>query len=149
MGYRWLVISAALWSIACAGCSSSAQTSPDLAVVVDAGAADASAMCPADAAPHCRVIDDAGVSHGCVAGGMGPGDRDDGGGMTAPPVDASADAMNLPFGAQCLNNTQCLSNICFDYRVKGQFCTQFCSCNFDCPAGTLGCGGQGVCRIGN
>ena len=115
----------------------------------DAGV-DAGVACMVDAGAHCLVVDDAGVSHGCNTGGMGPGDRDDGGGLPpAPPPDASADAMNQPFGAECLFNAQCTSNICFLYRVKGQFCTQFCACNSDCPPPSLGCGGQGVCRLGN
>ncbi len=99
---------------------------------------------------RCLYVDDAGVTHGCLGGGMGPGDRDDGGG--APLVgapDASADLMNLPFGAECLNNGQCASNICYYYRVKGQFCTQLCATNADCPPSSLGCGGQYVCRVGN
>jgi hypothetical protein len=130
------------------GCSSAGEPGAD-AAVPDGGAQDAAAVCPADAAPHCLIVDDAGVSHGCAGGGMGPGDRDDGGGLpAAPPPDAAADAMNLPFGAECLRNAQCLSSICFDYRVKGQFCTQFCNCNTDCPPASLGCSGQGVCRVG-
>ena len=116
---------------------------------VDAAAVDAGA-CAADALAPCLVVDDAGVSHGCATGGMGPGDRDDGGGMAlAGPPDASADAMNLPFGAECLNNHQCQSDLCFLYRVKGQFCTQPCRCSADCPPPSLGCGGMGVCRAGN
>jgi hypothetical protein len=115
----------------------------------DAGA-DASVSCPQDAAPACLLVDDAGLSHGCGTGGMGPGDRDDGGGMTAPPPpDLGVDVRNQPFGAPCLFNAQCTSNICFLYRVKGQFCTQTCSCNADCPPPSLGCGGMGVCRVGN
>ena len=112
---------------------------------VDAGAADASL----DAKPHCLFVDDAGVTHGCSTGGVGPGDRDDGGGAPpAPPPDASPDAMNLPFGAECLNNGQCASTICYLYRVKGQFCTQLCDVDADCPPASPGCSGQGVCRVG-
>jgi hypothetical protein len=120
---------------------------PPSDAAVDA-AVDASAACAVDAG-HCLIVDDAGVSHGCAAGSMGPGDRDDGGGLgPAGPPDASADAMNLPFAAECLDNAQCQSQICFDYRVKGQFCTRFCSCDSECPPPSLGCGGQGVCRMG-
>ncbi len=130
-----------------AACGSSGA--PADAAVPDA-ATDGSATCTEDAAPPCLIVDDAGLSHGCMMGGMGPGDRDDGGGMpNAPPPDASADARNLPFAAECLSNLQCTSNICFLYRVKGQFCTRFCACDVDCPAPSLGCGGQGVCRVGN
>ena len=116
----------------------------------DDGGVDAGVACTVDAGAHCLVVDDAGVSHGCNGGGMGPGDRDDGGGL--PPAmapDGGAGANHLPFAAECLDNAQCVSNICFLYRVKGQFCTQFCACDSDCPPPSLGCGGQGVCRMGN
>ena len=127
-----------------AACGGSGEESPDLAVE------DAATACAEDAAPTCLTVDDAGLSHGCGTGGMGPGDRDDGGGMVAPPVpDLGVDLRNLPFGSECLFNAQCASNICFLYRVKGQFCTQPCHCNADCPPPSLGCGGMGVCRVGN
>src|SRR5579862_3988493 len=119
------------WVVSFAACSSD-QSSPADAGVMDLAVGDAPVVCLEDAS-HCLIVDDAGVSHGCLNGGMGPGDRDDGGGMVAPPPDAAADAMNQPFGAECLRNDQCTSGICFDYRVKGQFCTQFCACNADCP----------------
>ena len=125
-----------------AACKSSAPRVDGGVVVVDLGH---------DLAPHrCLYVDDAGVTHGCAGGGMGPGDRDDGGGAPAPPPpDANPDSRNLPFGAECLDNQQCQSMICFFYRVKGQFCTQLCSVDSDCPSASLGCGGMGVCRVGN
>jgi hypothetical protein len=142
---RSLALGVVVLALAAGGCGSDEQSGD--AAVMDA-AVDASAACTVDAG-HCLVVDDAGVSHGCAAGSMGPGDRDDGGGLgPAGRPDASADAMNLPFGAECLDNAQCQSQICFDYRVKGWFCTRFCSCDSDCPAPSLGCGGQGVCRMG-
>lgn len=96
------------------------------------------------------TVDDAGVTHGCGKGGMGPGDRDDGGDAAAPPPsDASPDAADLPFGTSCLGNAQCASGLCFDYAVKGTFCTKTCSSNADCPPPSLGCNGMGVCRMGN
>jgi hypothetical protein len=112
------------------------------------GASDAPADAPHDA---CVLwVDDAGVTHGCGSGGHGPGDKDDGGGLPAPPPpDASPDASDLPFGAQCLDNAQCTSDLCFDYAVKGQFCTQLCEASADCPDASLGCNGMGVCRAGN
>jgi hypothetical protein len=109
-----------------------------------AGAGDA----PSDA---CLLwVDDAGVTHGCNRGGQGPGDHDDGGDAgPAPPPDASPDATDLPFGASCLDNAQCASDLCFDYTVKGQFCSQTCDASADCPETSLGCNGMGVCRVGN
>lgn len=99
---------------------------------------------------RCLYVDDAGVTQGCLGGGMGPGDRDDGGGAPAPPPpNVSPDAMNLPFGAECLDNAQCASSICYFYRVKGQFCTQLCTTATDCPSASPGCSGQGLCRVGN
>ena len=135
-----LLLAAALFALllpaACKQASRSAAT--------DAGAADASL----DAKPHCLFVDDAGVTHGCSSGGAGPGDRDDGGGAApAPPPDASPDAINQPFGAECLDNAQCASMICYLYRVKGQFCTQLCNLDGDCPPPSPGCSGQGVCRV--
>jgi hypothetical protein len=108
------------------------------------------ASCEVDMSARCIGVDDAGFSYGCGNGGGGPGDRDDGGGAPiAQPPDLGPDVSNQPFGAPCLTNAQCTSNICFFYRVKGYFCTQLCGCNADCPASSLGCGGMGVCRVGN
>ncbi len=148
MTYLRFASALALAALVSFSACSSDQASPADAAV-DLAVADAPTTCAEDAS-HCLIVDDAGVSHGCIQGGMGPGDRDDGGGMVAPPPDAAADAMNQPFGAECLRNDQCTSKICFDYRVKGQFCTQFCACNADCPPApaSLGCSGQGVCRVG-
>ncbi len=124
-----------------AACKSGKDAAP-----ADGGGVDAAV----DAFVRCLYVDDAGVTHGCLGGGMGPGDRDDGGGAPPPPPpDASPDAMNLPFGAECLDNAQCTSNICYFYQVKGQFCTQLCTGASDCPSASLGCSGQGVCRVGN
>lgn len=95
-------------------------------------------------------VDDAGVSHGCGSGDNGPGDHDDGGGAAKPPPsDASPDASDLPLGASCLDNAQCASDICFDYNVRGTFCTQRCWTNADCPPPANGCNGMGVCRFGD
>jgi hypothetical protein len=95
------------------------------------------------------IVDDAGVTHGCRAGGMGPGDQDDGGDAgPPPPPDASHDASDLPLGSPCWDNAQCASGICFDYAVKGTFCTQPCSSNADCPSPPfMGCNAMGVCRM--
>ena len=95
------------------------------------------------------IVDDAGITHGCRSGGMGPGDRDDGGDAgPPPPPDASRDASDLPLGAPCWDNAQCASDICFDYAVKGTFCTKPCSTNADCPTPPfMGCNGMGVCRM--
>ena len=138
------VLRLALVIVGLTACDSSSESPPDLAVE------DSATACAEDAAPTCLTVDDAGVSHGCGTGGMGPGDRDDGGGMVAPPLpDLGVDVRDQPLGAPCLFNAQCTSNICFLYRVKGQFCTQTCACNADCPPPSLGCGGMGVCRAGN
>ncbi len=111
---------------------------------------DAATDSPGDAAPDAACllwVDDAGVTHGCGKGDDGPGDRDDGGGSAAPPPpDASPDAMDLPFGASCLDNEQCSSDLCFLYTVRGQFCSLACMSNSDCPPPSLGCNGMGVCR---
>ena len=96
------------------------------------------------------LVDDAGVTHGCAGGGNGPGDHDDGGGAAAPPPpDAALDASDLPLGASCWDNAQCASGICFDYAVRGTFCTQRCWTNANCPPPANGCNGMGVCRFGD
>jgi hypothetical protein len=144
-----------------AACSGAAESPPP--PTADAGVDAASAQppdasgAPADAAPDAAcvglVVDDAGVTHGCGGGGSGIGDHDDGGGMTAPPPTVPMNATNLPYGSSCWNNAQCSSGICFDYKVKGTFCTQTCMGSADCPlvgdSSTMsaGCNGMGVCRI--
>jgi hypothetical protein len=111
--------------------------------ITDAGADVADALCV-------LLVDDAGVTHGCSGGGKGPGDKDDGGGAAAPPPpDAALDASDLPLGAPCWDNAQCLSGICFDYAVRGTFCTQRCWTAGDCPPPMNGCNGMGVCRMGD
>jgi hypothetical protein len=93
-------------------------------------------------------VDDAGVTQGCGEGDMGPGDRDDGGGAPPPPPpDASLDASDLGFGASCWDNPQCASNLCFDFKARGQFCSQICTIDQDCPLPSPGCNGMGVCRM--
>src|SRR5690348_13839707 len=112
-----LVLTSLFAAIAC-GSSSTSESPADAGRASDATTAESGAASDAGANDSGCVgvrVDDAGVTHGCAAGGQGPGDRDDGGGATAPPSDASADASNLPFGASCLNNAQCDSGICFDY----------------------------------
>jgi hypothetical protein len=96
------------------------------------------------------LVDDAGVTHGCAGGGKGPGDHDDGGGSAdPPPPDAALDASDLGLGASCWDNSQCASGICFDYAVRGTFCTQRCWTNANCPPPANGCNGMGVCRFGD
>jgi hypothetical protein len=93
-------------------------------------------------------VDDAGVTQGCGQGDMGPGDRDDGGGgPPPPPPDAALDASELGFGASCWDNAQCASDLCFDFKVRGTFCSQICSTNAQCPSTSPGCNGMGVCRV--
>src|SRR5581483_3543366 len=77
-----------------------AMSSEDAAPASDGGAAADACIAP---------VDDAGVTHGCRAGSMGPGDRDDGGGVAPPVSDASPDATDLPFGSPCLSGAQCTS----------------------------------------
>jgi hypothetical protein len=135
-----LLAAAALALILPAACGGGNPASTDSAAV-DGGV---------DGFVRCLYVDDGGVTHGCLGGSMGPGDRDDGGGAPPPPPpNVSPDAMNLPFGAECLDNAQCASSLCYDYRVKGQFCSQLCDPSTPCPAASLGCSGQGVCRVGD
>jgi hypothetical protein len=116
----------------------------DAAVAADAGDPKADAS---DAA--CVLwVDDAGVTEGCNRGGMGTGDHDDGGGAPPPPPpDAARDAGDLPLTASCWDNAQCASDMCFDFKVRGTFCTKACATNADCPAPSPGCNGMGVCRM--
>jgi hypothetical protein len=160
------VVACGAFAAACSSAPSSSGSSGDDAGPGgggDASAGGGDAASPADdagsgadaasdAAHEACVftVDDAGVTHGCGQGGHGPGDKDDGGGLeAAPPPDASADASDLPFGSLCLSNAQCASDLCYDYVVKGQFCTLFCDASAQCPPPSLGCNGMGVCRMGN
>lgn len=115
--------------------------------VVDARAQDANSGAATDAS--CLQVNEAGVTYGTCKGSQGPGDRDDGGGMEAGLPDVSQDAMDQPLYAPCWDNAQCTTGICFEFGPKGQFCTETCSSNADCPAPSLGCNGMGVCRAGN
>lgn len=138
------LVAVALAGVACGDGKTAADLgAPDMTVLDLAQGNDLRIM-------HCLYDDDAGVTHGCTSGGNGIGDHDDGGGLPdAPPPDASASAMNLPFGAECLNNEQCSSHLCFDFRVRGQFCTILCDQSIDCPSPpeAYGCNGQGICKV--
>lgn len=117
-------------------------TSPDDGAIGDAQPSDA-----ADAADsHCIYVD-GGLTYGCASGGMGPGDRDDGGGVVLPPSDASPEASDLLFGAQCLDNAQCRDGVCFVFKAKGLLCTRICAGDAVCPPTSPGCNAQGVCRV--
>jgi len=132
----------------CVGGSTDAGHDSHLAVDGGGGNMDAGSADAADAS--CMLmVDDAGVTHGCGRGGMGPGDHDDGGDAgPPPPPDASLDASDLPLGASCWDNAQCASGICFDYAVKGTFCTKLCTADADCPSPPfMGCNAMGVCRM--
>ena len=128
----------------CNDASSTSEAASDTAApIADASADKSDAACT-------FVVDDAGVTHGCGGGGSGVGDHDDGGGAPAPPPpDAALDASDLPLGASCWNNAQCASDICFDYSVRGTFCTQLCTMSSECPPPENGCNGMGVCRMGD
>ena len=158
---RWPILSLLLVT----GCSGSAA-SPDPSAGGDASFSDAgpdsaasgddSAAATGDAGGDAAdascglTVDDAGVTHGCNRGGHGPGDHDDGGDAApAPPPDAARDASNLPLGAPCWDSAQCASDMCFDYAVRGTFCSRLCATNADCPPPSAGCNGMGVCREGN
>ncbi|HEY8088146.1 MAG TPA: hypothetical protein VIF09_09880 [Polyangiaceae bacterium] len=149
----------------CSGCSSSADAGTtgggDTAEAgtsgegsanggddASSGASDATAE--AGDASCVFWVDDAGITHGCNRGGQGPGDKDDGGGAPAPPPPTvSPDAGNLPLGSSCWDDGQCASQICFDYAVRGTFCTQRCFTSANCPPPSNGCNGMGVCRFGD
>lgn len=125
-----------------------ASASRDASSTPEASLPRADASAPDSAAPCTLWVDDAGVTQGCGGGGMGPGDRDDGGGgPPPPPPDAALDASDLPFGASCWDNAECASDLCFDYKVRGTFCTRICTTNADCPPPSPGCNGMGVCRM--
>jgi hypothetical protein len=134
---------------ACTPSDPTCNPSPgDAQAATDASSHDAAPATDAGDGACQLWVDDAGVTQGCSRGGMGPGDKDDGGGAPAPPPpDASHDATDLPFAASCWDDAQCSSGICFDYKVRGTFCTKKCTTNSDCPAPSPGCNGMGVCRM--
>ena len=154
-------------AVALGGCSSADEPSSACtgSSCVDAGGAVETGAPSPDAAPdaladdaggdvatadaHCTYVDDAGVTQGCGSGSMGGGDHDDGGDQDVAPPSVALDAGDLPFGSSCWDDAQCSSQICYDFRAKGQFCTQPCSVDSDCPQiGSLGCNGMGLCRVG-
>jgi hypothetical protein len=70
--------------------------------------------------------------------------------VTAPDADAplpDAAPVLLPFGSACTINSQCESNLCFDFQARGEFCTDMCM-NGVCPdPSSSGCNGMGVCKV--
>jgi hypothetical protein len=62
-------------------------------------------------------------------------------------VDAQDAAGALPFGATCVSNSDCQTTLCFLFGKGTSHCTQPCSSNADCPAGSQGqkCNGKGTC----
>lgn len=148
--FGWLGVFLFLFGCSSAESSASCPTCGDAAIVDAASAPADAAQSDARTDASCPfTVDDSGITHGCSRGGQGPGDRDDGGGIETGAPDVAMDASNLPFGSPCWDNAQCASNMCFDYKVKGTFCTKTCTTNADCPAASLGCNGMGVCRVGN
>jgi len=84
----------------------------------------------------------ASLAAGCGCGSSStPGD--------AGPADAAAtgDAADLPFGADCTDNTQCASGVCIQFG-QGRWCTLACTDASQCPVGSQGqkCNLQGYCR---
>ena len=132
-------------ALAAGGCGSDEQSGD--AAVMDA-AVDASAACTVDAG-HCLVVDDAGVSHGCAAGSMGPGDRDDGGGLARRPPRRER-RRDEPSVRRRVSRQRPVP-VADLLRLSGQRSVLHALLQLRqrLPARpSLGCGGQGVCRIG-
>jgi hypothetical protein len=83
---------------------------------------------------------------------------DDGGTVTpdsGATVDAgrdasSADGGKKPFGAACLVNTECETDLCFNFNMDGLHCTKPCTAATAataCAPSTFGCSGMMVCKI--
>jgi len=73
----------------------------------------------------------------------------DSGENTAPDADVTetADA-GAPgaFMTQCAENTDCESNLCFQFNSKGPHCTHECVNDDDCEDPSPGCNNKGVCK---
>lgn len=61
-----------------------------------------------------------------------------------PLVDASGEL--LPFMSECTENSQCETNLCFQFNSKGPHCTHECTTADDCEAPSPGCNNKGVCK---
>jgi hypothetical protein len=61
-----------------------------------------------------------------------------------PGLDAPPGA--LPFLAECGEDEDCASGLCFNFNAKGLHCTHACQAAADCEAPSPGCSGMGVCK---
>jgi hypothetical protein len=52
----------------------------------------------------------------------------------------------LPFGSACTSNTDCQSNLCFDFPARGMLCTDMCVAGVCPDPSSSGCNGMGVCK---
>jgi hypothetical protein len=93
---------------------------------------------------HADASDDAATSPGATADGSDDGHREKDADL--PDSQLLDGASGLLFGAACLLSIQCASGICLPVEGLSSFCTQKCTHNADCPAGSGGCAAIGFCR---
>jgi len=65
----------------------------------------------------------------------------------AMPPSADAGTTAGAFMSECMDNTDCESNLCFHYNAKGPHCTHECTRDEDCEAPSPGCNNMGVCKV--
>jgi hypothetical protein len=84
-----------------------------------------------------------GEAHGaCVCDGTTPGLTTAGSGGGGG---AGGGAL-LPFMAECEENEQCETGLCYFFNAKGKFCSKPCMTPDDCPPPSPGCNGMGICK---
>jgi hypothetical protein len=65
----------------------------------------------------------------------------------ASPATQDAGPGSLPYLAECVDDAQCMSGICFPFNAKGPHCTHACETNADCEAPSPGCSNNKVCKV--
>jgi hypothetical protein len=74
------------------------------------------------------------------------GEEDSGPSADASFATSDAGPGQLPYMAECTQNEQCETELCFNFNNKGPHCTHECQTAGDCEAPSPGCNGMGVCK---
>jgi hypothetical protein len=159
-----LAVSAVLFPLVAAGCSSSSgggSSCPEGAqqsCACDNGTTgtqtcggEGFGACACGSSPDSGGVDSSGGEDGGTPEASAGDETDhcngcgDGGGLNdSSPLDAAPGT----FGASCAANSDCQSMDCWDFPAKGGgFCTVPCTMASDCPPQAQGCNGMGQCKV--
>jgi hypothetical protein len=83
-----------------------------------------------------------GTTPGLAQGAGGSGD-----GGAGPGGAGGEGGALLPFLAECEENAQCESGLCYPFAAKGPHCTTPCEDASECPPPSTGCNMMGVCKV--